>query len=66
MTFHLKNILTTKMKLYTTSEFISNDISFEKKINKKNNLITKMGLYTTSDYMSTDTSFEKKKKNLYH
>ena len=35
MTFHLKkelkNNLTTKMRLYTTSEFISNDISFEKK-----------------------------------
>ena len=27
-----KNNLTTKIKLYTTSEFISNDISFEKKI----------------------------------
>ena len=36
MTFHLKKKLknlTTKMELYTTSEFISNDISFEK--NKK-------------------------------
>ena len=33
MRFHLKNNHTTKMKLYTTSEFISNDISFKK--NKK-------------------------------
>ena len=32
MTFHLKkNTFTIKMKLYTTSEFIRNDISFEKK-----------------------------------
>ena len=31
MRFHLKSNLTTKMKLYATSEFISNDISFEKK-----------------------------------
>ena len=31
MTFHFKkNKFTTKMKLYTTSEFISNDILFEK------------------------------------
>ena len=44
------------MEIYTTSEFISNDISFEK--NKKSNLATKMKLYTTSEYMSTDTSFE--------
>ena len=34
MTLHLKKNLTTKMKLYTTSEFISSDISFEK-IKKK-------------------------------
>ena len=40
------------MKIYTTSEFISSGISFEKK-----NLTTKMKLYTTSEYMSTDTSF---------
>ena len=46
-----------KMKLYTTSEFISNDISFEKK-----NLTTKMRLYTTSEYMNNDISFEKNKK----
>ena len=32
------------MKLCTTGEFISNDISFEK---KKNNLNTKMKFYTT-------------------
>ena len=31
MRFYLKNNLTTEMKLYTTGEFISNDISFEKK-----------------------------------
>ena len=31
MRFHLKNNLTAKVKLYTTGEFISNDISFEKK-----------------------------------
>ena len=31
MRFHLKNSLTTKMKLYTNGEFISNEISFEKK-----------------------------------
>ena len=40
MTFHLKkskNNLNTKMKLYTTSEFISNDISLKKK-KKKNSL----------------------------
>ena len=35
MRFHFKNDLITKMKLYTTSEFISNDISFEKKIKNK-------------------------------
>ena len=33
------------MKLYTTSEFISNDISFEKQ-----NLTTKMKLYTTGEF----------------
>ena len=44
MRFYLKNSLTTILKLYTTSEFISNDISFEKK-----NLIIKMKLYTTSE-----------------
>ena len=31
MRFHLKQNLTTKINLYTNSEFISNDISFEKK-----------------------------------
>ena len=56
MTFHLKkNNLTAKMKLYTTSEFVSNDISFE-----KNNLTTKMKLYTTSEFVSNNVSFEKK------
>ena len=38
MTFHLKKQnkknLTTKMKLYSTNEFISADISFEKKKKK--------------------------------
>ena len=33
MTFHLKENLTKEMKLYTTSEFISNDTPFKK--NKK-------------------------------
>ena len=42
------------MKLYTTGEFISNGISFEKK--SKNNLTTKMKLYTT-----TITGFDVKK-----
>ena len=41
------------MKLYTTGEFISNDISFEKK--SKNNLTRKMKL-------NCGVSFEKKKK----
>ena len=31
MTSHLKKNLTAKMKRYTTSQFISNNISFEKK-----------------------------------
>ena len=34
MTSHLKKKFTTKMKLYATNEFISNDILFKKK-NKK-------------------------------
>ena len=37
MTLHLKKKPHYKMKLYTTSEFISNDISFGKK-----NLTTKI------------------------
>ena len=52
------------MKLYTTSEFISNsnDTSFEKnKINKKN-LTTKIKLYTTSN----DISFEKNLTTINH
>ena len=49
------------MKLYTTSELISNDISFEKK-KKKNNLSRKLKLYTTSEYMNNDISYEKNKK----
>ena len=48
------------MKLYTTSEFISNDISFE----KKKNLTTKIKLYTTSEFISNDISFEKKIKKI--
>ena len=51
MTFHLKKQnkknLTTKMKLYSTNEFISADISFEK---KKRNLSTNVKLYTTCEY----------------
>ena len=43
MTFYLKktpqktpkNNLITKMKLYTTSEYMNNDILFEKKLKKK-------------------------------
>ena len=50
-----KKNLTTKMKLYTTSEFISSDISFEKK-----NLTTKMKLYPTSEFISNDISFAPK------
>ena len=42
MTLHLKKKnkknLTGKMKLYTTSEFISNYISFEKKIHYNKSL----------------------------
>ena len=34
------------MRLYTTSEFISNEILFE----KKKNLTTKLKLYTTSKF----------------
>ena len=52
----IKKNLTPKMKLYATSEFISNDTSFEKK-----NLTTKMKLYTISEFefISNDISFEK-------
>ena len=43
MTFHLTNKkkknITTKMKLYTTGEFISNEVSFEK--NKKTTSLQK-------------------------
>ena len=53
--FEKKKNLTTKMKLHTTSEFISNDISFEKKIST-----TKIKLYTTSEFISNNISFEKK------
>ena len=49
------------MRLYTTGEFISNDILFEKKA--KNNRTTKMKLYTTGKFISNDISFEK--KNIY-
>ena len=52
------------MKLYTTSEFISSDISFEKqknkKQNKKKNLTRKMKLYITREFISNDTSFAPK------
>ena len=47
------------MKLYTTSEFISNDILFEKKVKKWSHYEKK--LYTTSEFISTYTSFENKK-----
>ena len=49
MTFHLKKKknLTPKMKLYTTSEYMNNEISFEK---KKNNVTTKMKLCATSEF----------------
>ena len=52
----IKN-LTTKMKLYTTSEFISNDTSFQK---KKKILTTKMKLYTAREFVSNDISFAQK------
>ena len=45
------------MKLYTTSEFISCDISFFKKIK---NLTTKIKLYITSEFISNDISFAPK------
>ena len=47
------------MKLYATSEFISNNISFKKNKIKKN-LTTKMKLYTTSKLLSNDISFAPK------
>ena len=36
------------MKLYTTSEFISDKVPFEKSL--KNNFTTKIKLYTTGEY----------------
>ena len=42
------------MKRHTTSEFISNDTSFEK------NLTIKMKLYTTSEFISNEILFDKK------
>ena len=36
------------MKLYTTSEYMNNDISFEEK--EKNNLTTGVNLYTTGEF----------------
>ena len=42
-----KDNLTAKVKLYTTSKFISNDIPFEKK--KKKDLTTKMRLYASGE-----------------
>ena len=53
----MKKNLTTKIKLYRTSEYMSIDTSFEKK--NKNNLTTKMKLYTTSEFISSGISFEK-------
>ena len=66
MTFHLKKKknqknIATKMKHCTTSEFISSDISFEKKIKK---FTTKIKLYTTSEFISNETSFQKQKISL--
>ena len=58
LTPHLKknkNKFTTKIKLYTPSEFISSDISFDK-IEKSH---YKMKLYRTSEFISNDISFEK-------
>ena len=46
------------MKLYTATEYMSTDISFEKK--SKTNLTTKIKIYIIREYMSTNTSFEKK------
>ena len=46
------------MKLYTTSEFISSDISFEKKLK---NLATKTKLYMTSEFISNEKKFHLKK-----
>ena len=48
------------MKLYAVGEFISNDISFEKK-NKKTISLQKMKLYTTGKFINNNISFEKKK-----
>ena len=53
------------MKFYTASEFISNDTSFEKKINKKN-LTTKIKLYTTNEFISNDISFKKNLTTINH
>ena len=47
------------MKFYTTSEFISNDISFEKK-----SLTTKIKRYTTGEFLSNEILFEKKIKKI--
>ena len=54
MISHWKKKFTTKMRLYTTSEFISNDTSLKK------NLTTKMKLYTTGEFISNDISLKKK------
>ena len=43
-----KNDLTTKMKLCTTSEYMNNGMSFEKK--EKNNLTTGVNLYTNDEF----------------
>ena len=63
MTLHLKKNLTAKMKLYTTSEFISSDISFEK---IKKNITTKMKIYTTREFISNNTAFEKNLITINH
>ena len=59
----LKQNLTTKTKFYTTSEFISSGISFEKILK---NFTTKMKLHATSEFISNDTSFEKVLTTINH
>ena len=49
------------MRLYTTREYMTSNISFEKK-----NLTTKIRLYITSEYMSSDISFEKHLTTINH
>ena len=48
------------MKLYTSSEYMITDTSFEKKIKTKKSSPQKMKLYRTSEFINNDISFEKK------